>query len=65
MPLGGDDREFSYVATDLGMGVGTFPELRVLHLIPKERMSEAYLVKLIQGNTISNILLEYKWLGIS
>jgi len=63
--LGGDDRELSYVATDLGMGVGTFPELRVLHLIPKERMSEAYLVKLIQGNTISNILLEYKWLGIS
>ena len=63
--LSGDDLEFSYIATDLGMGVGTFPELRVLHLIPKERMSEAYLVKIIQGHTISTLLLEYKWLGIS
>ena len=62
--LSGDDVELCYVATSLGLGVATFPEMKVLHLIPKERLSVSYLVKIIQGHRISNILLEYKWLGI-
>ena len=63
--LSGDDVEFCYIAARSGLGVGIFPELRLLHLIPQERMSEPYLVKIIQGHTISNMLLEYKWLGAS
>jgi GT2 family glycosyltransferase len=61
--LSGDDVEFCYVAAKLGFGVGTFPELKVLHLIPKERISETYLVKIAEGTMISNILLDYKWFG--
>ena len=38
--LSGDDIELCYVAAKLGFGVGIFPELKVLHLIPKERISE-------------------------
>ena len=61
--LSGDDVELCYVASKLGLGVGTFPELKVLHLIPKERISEIYLVKIAEGTRISNILLDYKWFG--
>jgi hypothetical protein len=61
--LSGDDVELCYTASKLGLGVGTFPELKVLHLIPKERISESYLVKIAEGTRISNILLDYKWFG--
>jgi glycosyltransferase involved in cell wall biosynthesis len=63
--LSGDDIELCYVASKLGFGVGIFPELKVLHLIPKERISEPYLVKIAEGTMISNILLDYKWFGTS
>jgi glycosyltransferase involved in cell wall biosynthesis len=61
--LGGEDLELSYVATSLGFGVAVFPELKILHLIPKERISESYLVKIAEGSRISNILLDYNWFG--
>ena len=61
--LSGDDIELCYVASKLGFGVGIFPELKVLHLIPKERISESYLVRIGKGTRISNILLDYKWFG--
>jgi glycosyltransferase involved in cell wall biosynthesis len=61
--LSGDDVELCYVASQLGLGVGTFPELKLLHLIPRERISESYFVKIAEGTKISNILLDYKWFG--
>jgi glycosyltransferase involved in cell wall biosynthesis len=61
--LSGDDVELCYVASKLGLGVGTFPELKLLHLIPRERISESYFVKIAEGTKISNILLDYKWFG--
>jgi GT2 family glycosyltransferase len=62
--LSGDDVEICFVACSLGLGVGTFPDLRLTHLIPKVRVSEAYLAKIKEGTDISNALLAYKWLGI-
>lgn len=62
--LSGDDVEFSYVACSLGLGVGTFPQLRLTHLIPKERLREPYLAKIKEGTDISDALLAFKWLGI-
>lgn len=59
-----EDLELGYVACDVGMGVGNFPELRVTHLIPKERLNAAYLVKLVEGIGTSTALVEYKWKGI-
>jgi hypothetical protein len=38
-----------------------FPELKLTHLIPKERLQEDYLVKLAEGIGVSNLLVEYKW----
>jgi glycosyltransferase involved in cell wall biosynthesis len=56
------DLEIVYVACALGMGVGIFPQLKLVHLIPKERLEEDYLVKLVEGIETSIALVEYKWL---
>jgi glycosyltransferase involved in cell wall biosynthesis len=58
-----EDYEISFVACSLGLGMGVFPELRMTHLIPKERVSEEYHLRLAEGNEISGALLAYKWLG--
>src|SRR5262249_37614225 len=60
--LSGDAIEISFVACSLGLGVGTFPQLRLTHLIPEERVREPYLTKIKEGTEISNALLAYKWL---
>jgi glycosyltransferase involved in cell wall biosynthesis len=62
--LSGEDIEIAFVACRLGLGMGTFPELKVTHLIPKERISPQYLLKLFEGTETSNALLRYKWRGM-
>jgi len=63
--LSAEDVEISYVACSLGRGRGIFPALKLTHLIPKERLSEDYFVKIREGARISDWLLQYKWLGVS
>jgi glycosyltransferase involved in cell wall biosynthesis len=58
--FGGEDGEMCFVAYNIGLGVGTFPELKLTHLIPKEKLSETYLIRLAQGNGTTGQLLEYK-----
>src|ERR1017187_1608091 len=59
--VSGGDVEISHVACGLGLGMGIFPELKVTHLIPKERVTEDYLVRLREGIALSDNLLAYKW----
>jgi len=61
--VGHEDYEISFVGCDVGLGMGVFPELRMTHLIPKERLSDEYFVRHAEGNQISGGLLAYKWLG--
>jgi hypothetical protein len=61
--LCGGDAEICIAAYNIGLGVGTFPELKLTHLIPKERLSEDYLVRLFEANGISGHLLDYKQEG--
>jgi glycosyltransferase involved in cell wall biosynthesis len=63
--VGHEDFEIAYTGCRLGFGMGIFPELRMTHLIPKERVSEEYLLRLAEANQISGGLLDYKWLGES
>ena len=35
----------------LGMGTGLFPQLKLLHLIPKHRVDSDYLYKICVGGT--------------
>jgi glycosyltransferase involved in cell wall biosynthesis len=58
-----EDYEIAYVGCSLGFGMGVFPELRMIHLIPKERLSDEYFIRHAEGNEFSAGLLAYKWLG--
>lgn len=62
--LSGEDCEVAYVACDMGFGMAVFPELRLTHLIPKERVGRHYLLRLYEGTELSNALLNFKWRGI-
>jgi hypothetical protein len=62
--LSGGDVEMSFAACEAGFGMGIFPQLRLTHLIPKERVSEAYLMRLFEGILTSNYMLSYKWKGL-
>jgi glycosyltransferase involved in cell wall biosynthesis len=57
------DVEISYVARHSGFGTGVFPELKLIHLIPKERVSKDYLLKIYQASVTSYLLLTYNWGG--
>jgi glycosyltransferase involved in cell wall biosynthesis len=62
--MSGGDFDICYYACHLGFGMGLFPELKLTHLIPKERIDEQYLVKITEGIHVSLFLLRYKWLGM-
>jgi hypothetical protein len=62
--MSGEDVELSYMACDLGLGIGIFPELIITHLIPGGRVREEYLLRLYEGIHISNYLILYKWKNI-
>jgi glycosyltransferase involved in cell wall biosynthesis len=61
--MSGEDVEICYVACEQGSGVGIFPQLKLLHLIPKDRVRLDYLLKVFEGTQTSNLLLAYKWSG--
>ncbi len=45
----GEDQLLCFSAHDLGLGSGRFIALKLLHLIPKERVTEEYIAKLFAG----------------
>jgi glycosyltransferase involved in cell wall biosynthesis len=61
--ISGGDVEICIVACNAGFGMGVFPQLRLTHLIPKERIEEGYLLQLVEGSLISTMLLNFKWNG--
>ena len=63
--LSGEDKEIAFVCCTHGSGFGIFPDLKITHLIPRHRVSEDYIVRLVEGAKLSNLLLDYKWLNIT
>jgi glycosyltransferase involved in cell wall biosynthesis len=61
---GGGDNEICYVGCRAGLGMGVFPELKMVHVIPKGRVSEEYLLRLIEETKLTTCILDYKWLNI-
>jgi len=57
----GEDSDMAFCACELGYAVGVFPELSLLHLMPKERLERAYLLKLGEGMAFSHAILRYIW----
>jgi glycosyltransferase involved in cell wall biosynthesis len=61
--MGGEDVEIARSACRAGLGMGIFPQLKLTHLVSKERVSRKYLLKIYEGTTTTNLLLAYKWEG--
>ena len=53
----GEDNDLAYTACDLGLGMGLFGRLRLTHLIPKERLTEEYMLRLAEAMSYSGYLL--------
>lgn len=57
------DTDLGLTACALGLGYGVFAELRMIHLIPKDRLTENYLLRLEEGIAFSSTLLQVKHNG--
>ncbi len=55
--LSGGDNDLAACACDLGLGVGVFKALRLIHLIPAERLRESYLRNLAENIALSTVIL--------
>jgi glycosyltransferase involved in cell wall biosynthesis len=60
---GHEDYEICFLACNGVRGMGIFPELKITHLIPRQRVSEAYMTRLVESRTYSHLVLLYKWTG--
>jgi glycosyltransferase involved in cell wall biosynthesis len=55
--LAGEDTDIGLTACDMGRGVGRSPMLKLHHLIPKNRVQQNYLDKLVEAITYSHRIL--------
>jgi glycosyltransferase involved in cell wall biosynthesis len=60
---GHEDYEICFLACSGARGMGIFPELKITHLIPAHRVTEAYMTRLVESRTYSHLVLLYKWTG--
>lgn len=52
------DVDLAWTSVDMGLGMGVFKGLKVTHLIPARRMQLDYLLKMVEANRASHILLD-------
>ena len=55
--MGCGDIDMAYTAIDLGLGIGTFPQLSLVHVIPPSRFDESYFLRLVEGSQASSVIL--------
>ena len=55
--VSGGDNDLAACAIDLGFSCGVIAGLQVTHLIPAERLTEEYLLRLIEGVAYSSVML--------
>lgn len=55
----GGDNDMAACACDIGLGVGLFHEIVVVHYIPSFRLEKKYLLRLAEGIAASTIVLKY------
>ncbi|MGV3464692.1 MAG: glycosyltransferase [Heyndrickxia sp.] len=55
--ISGGDTDIVLTALDMNLGMGVFKSLRMRHIIPKERITEGYLLRLMEGLKYSHIIL--------
>lgn len=58
---GGGDADMNYTANHLGFGNGVFKRLQLSHLIPSSRLTDEYLLRLIEDMTCSSLVVHWLW----
>ena len=58
-----EDIDLAYTACAMGLGNGLFTSLQLKHLIPPERMTIDYFIRLADAMNFSDVLLKYLWSG--
>jgi glycosyltransferase involved in cell wall biosynthesis len=53
------DMDFAYTACDMGLGIGIFTDLKLLHLMPPNRLEEAYLLRMVEQSVYSRVMLYF------
>jgi glycosyltransferase involved in cell wall biosynthesis len=56
--LSGEDIDLACTSCDIGLGIGLFKSLKLIHLIPGSRLNEEYLLKIVEGSTYSQVILD-------
>jgi hypothetical protein len=62
--FGDGDVAFSWASVARGQGFGVFPGLQLTHLIPAERLTQRYLLRLVYDATFSSDVVRYRRMGI-
>jgi glycosyltransferase involved in cell wall biosynthesis len=57
--VSGGDNDLAACACDLGLGVGLISALKLTHLIPPDRLTHEYLVRLTEGIYFSTVVLAH------
>lgn len=57
--MGGGDYDLAMTSYALGLGTGVFPQLRLLHLIPRSRLDYEYLYRLCVASVYSSRLANH------
>lgn len=52
------DTDLALTAVDMGLGVGRFSKLQMIHIIPQSRLTEVYLMRLVRGMSCSARILD-------
>ena len=55
--IGSEDSDLCFTASDLRLGNGLFRRLKLTHLIPRSRVREEYLLRLVEALTFSHTIL--------
>ena len=54
---GCEDHDLAFTAIDTGLGTGVFKSLSLVHLMPRGRVAESYLLRLVDGHACSSVIL--------
>ena len=57
--ISGGDNDLAACACDIGLGVGIIASLKLTHLIPPERLTDDYLMRLAEGIFFSAVILAH------
>lgn len=52
------DSDMAFTSCDLGFGTGRFDCLKLIHIIPPERLQEKYLLRLLESSVYSGTIVE-------